>query len=166
MLFAVMTAALVALVGAAAWTDVRVRRIPNALTMSGFLVALALHSFAGGGAVVGALLGAGLALLVSLPLFALGGMGGGDVKLLAAVGAFLGPQALLVALFVTALAGGLMAVVALRVGMDLPILLAATGAAWTRAAPEAPISPAPAARKATIPYGVAIAVGALAGWFL
>jgi prepilin peptidase CpaA len=72
--------------------DIRTRRIPNALTFSAALAGLLFHfsktgvdgaQFAAGGWVVG--------LLLLLPYFALGGMGGGDVKLVAALGAWLGP---------------------------------------------------------------------------
>jgi prepilin peptidase CpaA len=52
---------------------------------------------------------AGVALLICFYL--LGGMGAGDVKLMGAVGAFLGPQGALMAFICTALLGGLYAVV-------------------------------------------------------
>ena len=52
---------------------------------------------------------AGIAFLICLPVFALGGLGGGDVKLLTAVGAFLGMERLWGALAVTAIAGGIFA---------------------------------------------------------
>jgi prepilin peptidase CpaA len=100
---------------------VRSRKIPNLLTVTaaglGGLYHLATASWSGlawsaGGAAVG--------LAVFLPIFVLRGIGGGDVKLLAALGAWLGPgQALWLALF-TALAGGPMAVaVALSRGRAL-----------------------------------------------
>jgi prepilin peptidase CpaA len=72
--------------------DVRTRRIPNALTLSAAAAGLLYHAATSG--VTGVqLAGAGwlLGLLLLLPYFALGGMGGGDVKLMAALGAWLGP---------------------------------------------------------------------------
>jgi prepilin peptidase CpaA len=72
--------------------DVRTRRIPNALTLSAAVAGMLYHAATSGVAGVqtsaaGWLLG----LLLLLPYFALGGMGGGDVKLVAALGAWLGP---------------------------------------------------------------------------
>jgi prepilin peptidase CpaA len=93
-------------------TDLRTRRIPNVLTFGAALAGL-LYQFATGGidglgqAAAGWLVGA---VVFILP-FALGGLGGGDVKLLAALGAWLGPgDALWLALY-TGVAGGVMAIV-------------------------------------------------------
>ena len=69
-----------ALVGAAAASDVAWRRIPNALTMAGLCLALGLRALEGGPMLLQGLAGAGMGLALSFPLFALGGMGGGDVK--------------------------------------------------------------------------------------
>lgn len=98
--------------GFACLTDLRSARIPNVLTISAIAAALAFHSAVPGGL---GLQTAGLGLLVGLlvffPFFALGAMGGGDVKLMAALGAWLGWNAAInVALF-GALAGGVLAVV-------------------------------------------------------
>jgi prepilin peptidase CpaA len=102
--------AAVALGAAACVTDLRARRIPNALTFGSALAALAFHLAVGGipglgWALCGWLVGAAL----FFPIFALGGMGGGDVKLLAALGAWVGPaDAVFVGLY-GAIAGGVMA---------------------------------------------------------
>ncbi len=92
-------------------TDWRTRRIPNVLTFGAALAGL-LYQFATGGveALGQGLLGWVLGALVFLLPFALGGLGGGDVKLLAALGAWLGPvDALWLALY-TGVAGGVMAI--------------------------------------------------------
>lgn len=56
--------------------------------------------------------GSALALAIGLPLFACGGLGGGDTKLIAALGACLGPLALLHTLYWIAICGGVLAIVA------------------------------------------------------
>jgi prepilin peptidase CpaA len=72
--------------------DVRTRRIPNVLTLSAAVAGLVYHLATSGlGGLQTAAAGWILGLLLLLPYFALGGMGGGDVKLVAALGAWLGP---------------------------------------------------------------------------
>jgi prepilin peptidase CpaA len=98
--------------GAAAVSDLRSRSIPNWLTLgglvAGFVAQIALGGWAGAKA---AALGFGLALLVYLPLFALRAMGGGDVKLMAAIGAAAGPQNWLAIFLITSILGGPIALV-------------------------------------------------------
>src|SRR5215212_8490883 len=98
------------LVGVAAAIDVRTRRIPNLLTFGGAAVALAYHAWTGG--LHGLALGAGgwtIGLALFLPMFLLRGMGAGDVKLLAAVGAWLGPMGVVWCALYSVLAGGVLA---------------------------------------------------------
>jgi len=57
--------------------------------------------------------GAALGFALTFPLYALGGFGGGDLKLVVAIGAALGPLALLSVLFWVAISGGMLAIVAL-----------------------------------------------------
>ena len=92
-------------------TDVRSRRIPNALTAT-ITVAGFVAAWAGWSAVTPMRAAAGLAvgLLVMLPGHVIGATGAGDVKLFAAIGAWLGPGATLLAFLYTALAGGALAV--------------------------------------------------------
>jgi prepilin peptidase CpaA len=92
-------------------TDVRSRRIPNVLTFGSAAAALLAHGLVGGFSGLGTsaggwLLGTGL----FLPFFALGGMGGGDVKLLAALGAWLGPRDVFWVAIYSSIAGGVLAV--------------------------------------------------------
>ena len=72
--------------------DVRTRRIPNWLTFGAAAAALVFHAVTGGVSGAGQSV-AGWALGVALLIapYALGGMGGGDVKLVGALGAWLGP---------------------------------------------------------------------------
>jgi prepilin peptidase CpaA len=103
-------AVLVALV--AGWTDLRWRRIPNWLTVSGMALGLAVNAFLGHwsglkASMQGALLG--LALL--LPFVLLRSLGAGDWKLAGALGAFVGPTALTDMLLGSVLVAGVMAAV-------------------------------------------------------
>jgi Flp pilus assembly protein protease CpaA len=104
------TLALVALLVLASWFDLRERRIPNALTLVGVTAALVLRSGWGWGSVLEGAAGAGLSVAVGLVPFALGFLGGGDLKLLGAVGAFMGTDRLLGALLLVAVVGGVLAV--------------------------------------------------------
>jgi prepilin peptidase CpaA len=154
--------ALLALMGLAALSDLRTRRIPNAITVVGLVLALALRATLGAGAFGTGLAGAGLALAVVLPLFALRGMGGGDAKLLIMAGAFLGAEGFFVALLATFLFGGIMSVLAaVRRGVILPLLLDTFGLArWLVTlgrGGERPLQESAGALK--VPYGVAIALG-------
>lgn len=82
---------LAATVLVAAIYDLRYRRIPNWLTLSALLFGVALNaSQFGWSGLATAVGGAGLAFLIYFPLYALRGMGAGDVKLMAAVGATVG----------------------------------------------------------------------------
>jgi len=93
--------------------DLRSRVIPNWIAAS--LLACSVLCIVTGLTEVtwtGLFLGAVLALALALPLYTLGGFGGGDVKLIVAVGAALGPLALLSVLFWMAISGGILALVA------------------------------------------------------
>jgi prepilin peptidase CpaA len=94
---------------AAVFFDVRARRIPNLLTFGAALAAVAYAGVAAGWAGVGTAAAGWLAgAALFFPFFALGGMGAGDVKLLAALGAWLGPgDSVWVAMF-AAMTGGLL----------------------------------------------------------
>jgi prepilin peptidase CpaA len=102
----------VALAMTAAVCDLRTRRIPNLLTFGGAACALVFHSIVGGTAGLAMSLGGWvLGIALFFPFFALRGLGGGDVKLLGALGACLGPYAVLYVGFYSTLAGGVLAVV-------------------------------------------------------
>jgi prepilin peptidase CpaA len=77
----------------AAAMDLRFRRIPNWLTLSGVLLGIGLNLLLGSSDYNwrSALMGLGLAFGVYFPLYLLRGMGAGDVKLMSAIGALVGP---------------------------------------------------------------------------
>lgn len=157
------------LLAAAAW-DLRRRRVPNALVLYGLLLGLALQVLAptgpgllqgGGLGLGGALLGAGAALALGLPLWGLRLLGAGDAKLLAMVGVWLGAAGVLQAALWTALAGGGLV---LAQGLSTGTLVAALTStlrllrhAGARAC-GAPPRPRPPV-TGRLPYAVAIAVG-------
>jgi prepilin peptidase CpaA len=101
-----------ALVTIAALTDLRSRRIPNWLTLSGVVAGLLLQTALGGFS--GLKMSAGGLVLgfgSYLALYCVRAMGAGDVKLMAAVGAIVGPWNWVFVFVATALAGGVLSVI-------------------------------------------------------
>jgi prepilin peptidase CpaA len=102
--------------GAAVVEDLARRTISNLWPVAAFAGGIACQVAASGWGGLGtALLGTVVGFLVFLVFYLLGGMGGGDVKLMAGFGALLGTGRLLQAALFTALVGGLLAVVVLGV---------------------------------------------------
>jgi prepilin peptidase CpaA len=107
-------AGLLGLVGTAAVYDYRFRRIPNWLVLAGILAGIALNTFLfGWPGCLTALQGFGIGFGVYFVLYLLRGMGAGDVKLMGAVGAFVGPKGWLLIFFFTAIIGGVLAMILL-----------------------------------------------------
>jgi prepilin peptidase CpaA len=117
-----------AIVLVACVTDLRSRRIPNVLTFGAALAgaAFALAS-AGLSGMALSVSGWVVGLALFLPLFLLGGMGAGDVKLLGAIGAWVGPAAVVWVALYGAIAGGLIAVVLALLHGYLRVLLRNVG---------------------------------------
>ena len=93
-------------------SDVRSRRIPNVLTFGAAVAAFIVHGLTGGASgLLGSAGGWFTGTLLFLPFFLLGGMGAGDVKLLAALGAWLGPRETCWLAVYSAIAGGVIGVV-------------------------------------------------------
>lgn len=96
----------------AGWIDWRSRRIPNWLTVPGFVLGLSINTaFGGWEGLKASLEGAGLALGVLFLPVLLRGMGAGDWKLMGALGAFLGPRNTVYVLLISIFIAGIMAVV-------------------------------------------------------
>lgn len=105
---------LLSILGAAALIDWRTHSLPNTLSFGGAVFALILHGTLSGfsGVAIG-MAGWLLCLGLFLPFYVAGGMAAGDVKLMAAVGAFVGPIAGVVACLFTMIAGGLIGIATL-----------------------------------------------------
>jgi prepilin peptidase CpaA len=118
-------------------TDLVRRVVPNWLTVAGVLAGVLFHAATGGWRGLGlAIGGAALGLVVLLPVRMAGAMGGGDLKLMAAFGALLGPPGILLAAVLAAIFGGIWAL------------------AWLGFRP----------RVRAVPYAPAIVLGAWASW--
>lgn len=152
----------------AALTDLRERRIPNWL--NGAVVALyPVHVLVAPAAIAWptAVALALVVLLLGLALFARDLIGGGDVKLIAAVSLWAGPDQLMPFLLVTTLTGGALCLITLwfqRWGLMVQAYLATLGVAMPGGgAPRLPDGAAdPSGASTTLPYGVAIAAGGIA----
>jgi prepilin peptidase CpaA len=151
-------AALVAGLVTASVIDVRTRRIPNELTavMAGLGVGLSAAGASGiplGASVAGIALGLGL----MLPGYLLGATGAGDVKLMASVGAILGPGLVLSAFLFTGLAGGLLALAVAVRRRRLATTIAAAGRLIAISDAKHHVRSASSAQR--FAYGPAIAIG-------
>ena len=159
----------------AVYYDVRSRRIPNRLVLAGALAGLLLNTLLPPGtglltAAPGALgfwpalggLVLGLALL--MPMYALKALGAGDVKLMAMVGAFVGPQTVFFCLLASLLAGGVLALAVAafhgtlrQVGSNSYHM--ALNSFMRVIAAQRPDIDAPVVPSGQLPYAIAIASG-------
>lgn len=150
--------------------DLRSRRIPNWLVFPFMALGLGVSGWLyGWHGLVKSAEGLLLGLVVFGVLGFLGGMGMGDVKLVAAIGAWIGPSQLVLALVLTAIAGGLMALCWAAAGGFMGELFRGTGDLifgikdrGLRPHPELVLSN-PVSRK--MPYAPAIALGTLVSFF-
>jgi prepilin peptidase CpaA len=148
----------------AAWTDWRTRRIPNWLTVTGFVVGIALRTWMSGwrGALTG-IEGAGLGLVILLPLVLMRALGAGDWKLMGAVGATTGPQIFLNILLASIFISGLMAVVLMirtrRVKSTLHNLFVLVHGFFTFGLRASPTISLDNPTLLKLPFGVAAAIG-------
>lgn len=157
----------ITLVGLAMMTDLRWRRIPNFITFPAFLAGLLVRILFQGWAGLGfALSGAFLAPILLLIVHGGRGIGMGDLKLAAAVGAIVGPVLAVAAMLISAIAGGILAIAFMIKYNNGPLadLLStlSIGLPFRKkkakeSSPESTGDSAPT----TIPYGVAIGAGSL-----
>ena len=162
-----LTIVLLTYAAAVAGVDLATRRIPNGLTLAAAAVALPLSAMSGSAAGLGsAFLGMAIALCAFLPMYLAGGLGAGDAKAMAVVGACVGVPGVFIAIGSTLIAGAVAAVGVLVISKELVpaaqrlhsnLLLARAGGSIGTIRPAAGTV---ASRR--FPYGVAIAAGALA----
>ncbi|HBA83006.1 MAG TPA: peptidase A24 [Verrucomicrobia bacterium] len=152
--------ALAAVITIAVYTELKNKRIPNWIALLGILAGLAIGYLPGGISLRASFAGlaAGFGLLFIFYVF--GGIGGGDVKLMGAIGALVGYPLILPVVFYTAIVGGFMAI----------MLLIWKGRFWQvlslfRRKSEQTAAPEPR-EPLTIPYGVAIAAGCVMALFM
>ncbi|MFI5371385.1 MAG: prepilin peptidase [Candidatus Eisenbacteria bacterium] len=158
-----IVAPVLVLVTLAARADVRTRRIPNHLTFPALLIALVSHAaFGGRDGFLDAVTGMAIAGGVLLPGWLMGWMGAGDVKLVAAVGAWLGMPGAVFALLGSLVAGGLVSVVlAIRQGVLFRTIQgAALLGVWGLVRGGRGGGP-PATSGIRFPFGVAVLAGSV-----
>jgi prepilin peptidase CpaA len=151
----------------AGFVDFRTRKIPNWLTVSAFFLGIGLRTMLSGwSGAKSSLAGAGLALVLLLPLVLMRALGAGDWKLMGAVGAFLGPVLFLFVLLGSIFVSGLMAIVEMmrtqRVKETFHNLFELVHGFFSfglRANPEISLDNP---RLLKLPFGVAVAISTLA----
>jgi prepilin peptidase CpaA len=165
----ISTLLLLTLLASAAVIDMRHHRVPNLISLGGISIAFALYTgllgFGHDGLLTG-LAGMTIGLLIFLPFHVMGGMGAGDVKLMAMAGTFLDPLHAMLAAGLSLAAGSLMGLGILLTRRGATLMarryvstfqcLAITGK-WSYVPPAAD---EPAATR--FPYALAIATGTLA----
>jgi prepilin peptidase CpaA len=159
----VFTALLVAVAG----TDLSARRIPNPLVLTlvivgAYVATTVLRAPVGP---VGAAAGFALGLGLWTPFWLMRVLGAGDVKLAAAIGVWLGPTGVIEASVLAALAGGVLAIAVLARRRRITALTSGV-ALWGAALLQGRLTqPLVNDKNDVLPYGVALAVGAvLTGW--
>jgi prepilin peptidase CpaA len=147
---------LLGFLAASAWLDVRSRRIPNALTGAAMVAGLAISTIhLGTWGFAASLAGLVAGATPLLAPFALGGVGGGDVKMMAAVGTFVGPVLVLVSLvFGMALGGVVMTAYLAHRGLLREKLIGL--AAAVRVVRQRPAGAGPVV---ALPYSLPLALG-------
>lgn len=170
---------LVVVLVSAVVSDIRTRRIPNAVVLAGILSGFLLHSllpegngflskWPGGLGLLDSLQGLAIGAGALFPIYFLRAMGAGDVKLMAAVGAILGPDDIIPAVIGTCLAGGIVSLLVALAGgsagqlfRNVFYMLHVTLLKF--ALPGRPSIEPPLQSVGSAPYAVAVALGTFSG---
>lgn len=153
----------------AAYIDGKQLRVPNWLTFPFALLGIAFNVWVDGWTGFGSsMLGMVVGLACLLPLYSIGGMGAGDVKLMAGIGAWLGATVAFNAFCVSTVVGAVMAVAMVLYRKDFAKHYANFFLIWTEimhVKNPAELSKIAAARKPSmllLPYGIPICIGSIA----
>lgn len=163
------TVLLFALIIVCGATDVLYGKIFNAITLPAICLGLAVSAFSGGIAgprgLVMSLVGAAVGFFPLYIVFRLGGMGGGDVKLMTGIGALMGFPTAAMALFYSILVGGAMALIALVwKGRIFAGLVGTWRVLRSIVTPGLrPVGPDPSL-SIKVPFGLAISLGTAWAW--
>lgn len=163
----IWNAVVIAFALTAATGDIRWRKIPRALTTAGLVAGLGFHAFSGGLAgFASSALACIIGFAIGLTFFSLGAVGGGDVKLITALGAMLGLSRWLFAMEIAVIAAGVIALIqALRAGrLRQTFINIGHTLSWmfTRGVRAHPVINVSNAAMLRAPFGVAAALGTLA----
>lgn len=144
----------------AVYTDIRRHRIPNWLSLGALFTGLLLsHLLFPDSRILDSLKGAGVGLAALLPFYLMGGMGAGDVKLMAAIGSFTGPETAFLAVCFSLMAGGCIALLLILRSGELAMLyrryLVMLSARTLIPAEDGSVA------KRRFPYALSIAIGTL-----
>jgi prepilin peptidase CpaA len=161
---------LLAIIGMAAFFDIKERRIPNWIILFGVIAGLGLGGFQGSTQLLFSLLGFSVGLLFLILPFAAGWMGAGDVKFFAVVGALIGYEPLPRVFFYSCIVAGITALIALAFGkvrqmsfknfwtdwkfILLPLLI------------SLPDNKPGRSRVYSVPWGLAMAAGTIMAYYL
>ncbi|WP_245906530.1 A24 family peptidase [Teichococcus aestuarii] len=155
-------ACLLPLLAVAAWRDIATRTIPDTVSILAALIGLAARLALGPQAALLSVLTAAVLFALLLFLFARGALGGGDVKLMSALALGMAPAMVWDFLVVTALAGGVLALVYLALSWLLPAHLARPATAGGILPRLCHVEAWRIRRRGPLPYGLAIALGGAA----
>lgn len=152
---------LLGLLAIAVASDLRRHRIPNVLILAGLFLAFSLQAYSHGLAGMGeAAIGLLIGFVIFLPLYAMGGMAAGDVKLMAMAGSFLTPNHAIWMVFFSLMAGSVCGLVIILMRGQLVLTLSRY---WLMLATRSHIAPAADEVAAKpFPYSLAIFLGVLA----
>ena len=151
---------------ASAYNDLKVQKIPNLLTYPTIIVAIAYHGVTGGSdGLFFSLSGLCVGTAVILIPYLFGGMGAGDVKLMGASGAVLGVKGISVAFIITALAGGIYALVLVVVNLKYSRVFLRSILLWLKLSfltkRFMPIETPAGGKRPKLCYAICIAFGVL-----